>query len=50
MGETVPSDMHPVKTQIILHICAVFVIATDKRGIHIIFFLFLDENKCCGTH
>ena len=23
-------------------------IATDKRGIHIIFFLFLDENICCG--
>ena len=22
-------------------------IATDKRGIHIIFFLFLDENICC---
>ena len=25
-------------------------IATDKRGIHIIFFLFLHENICCGTH
>ena len=24
------------------------IIATDKRGIHIIFFLFLDENICCG--
>ena len=23
-------------------------IATDKKGIHIIFFLFLDENICCG--
>ena len=23
-------------------------IATDKRGIHIIFFLFLHENVCCG--
>ena len=23
-------------------------IATDKRGIQIIFFLFLDENICCG--
>ena len=23
-------------------------IATDKRGIHIIFFLFLKENICCG--
>ena len=23
-------------------------IATDKRGIHIIFFLFLHENICCG--
>ena len=23
-------------------------IATDKRGIHIIVFLFLDENICCG--
>ena len=24
------------------------IIATDKRGIHIIFFLFLHENICCG--
>ena len=23
-------------------------IATDKRGIHIIFFLFLHKNICCG--
>ena len=23
-------------------------IATDKRGIHIIFFLFLEKNICCG--
>ena len=23
-------------------------IATDKRGIHTIFFLFLHENICCG--
>ena len=23
-------------------------IASDKRGIHIIFFLFLNENICCG--
>ena len=23
-------------------------IATDKRGIHIIFFLFLNKNICCG--
>ena len=23
-------------------------IATDKRGSHIIFFLFLNENICCG--
>ena len=22
-------------------------IATDKKGIHILFFLFLDENICC---
>ena len=25
-----------------------FLIASDKRGIHIIFFLFLHENICCG--
>ena len=25
-----------------------YIIATDKRGSHIIFFLFLDENICCG--
>ena len=25
-------------------------ITTDKRGIHIIFFLFLYKNICCGTH
>ena len=23
-------------------------IATDKRGIHMIFLLFLEENICCG--
>ena len=27
-----------------------FDIASDKRGIQIIFFLFLSENICCGTH
>ena len=25
-----------------------YAIALDKRGIHIIFFLFLHENICCG--
>ena len=28
--------------------CEKYIIATDKRGIHIIFFLFLDEYICCG--
>ena len=31
----------------ILSFC-VIPIVTDKRGIHIIFFLFLEENICCG--
>ena len=26
----------------------ILFIATDKRGIHIIFFLFLHETICCG--
>ena len=25
-----------------------YIIATEKRGIQIIFFLFLNENVCCG--
>ena len=35
------------KNLILLNFLSV-VIATDKRGIHIIFFLFLHENICCG--
>ena len=27
----------------------IFTIAADKRGIHIIFFLFLHENVFCGN-
>ena len=35
----------PRKSALILYLWS---IATDRRGIHIIFFLFLEENICCG--
>ena len=35
----------PVSIDVLFYIMAG---ATDKRGIHIIFFLFLHKNICCG--
>ena len=35
--------------QLIKSSCKRHGIATDKRGIHKIFFLFLDKNICCGV-